>query len=67
MKPIEKRLTDLEAALQTDLTDTTVLVIYDLETGLPLAPIPEGAEVIAWIPDNQRGVNPDATQQPTSN
>ena len=31
-----------------------VIVIYDATTGQPLQPVPPGARVRVWIPDNGR-------------
>jgi hypothetical protein len=32
-----------------------VIVVYDVATGQPLQPVPPGARLEVWIPDNGRG------------
>lgn len=54
---IHDRLNRLEAPTIMASTPPGAVVIYDAETGLPLAPIPQTATTLVWIPDNHREDN----------
>lgn len=50
---IERRVAELERAGVS--ASTAAVVVYDLATGRPLRPVPTGATVVVWLPDNRRG------------
>ena len=54
MAKAEQRLTALERRRPGGELGA-VIVIYDATTGQPLQPVPPGARVRVWIPDNGRG------------
>ena len=59
MSRAERRLAALEHKAPASVLGT-VIMIYDANTGQPLQPVPPGARVAVWIPDNGR----DTVQAP---
>jgi hypothetical protein len=57
-KALDRRLRALESAWGGAQGKEQVrgaeVVIYALATGQPLAPVPAGAAVLVWLPDNGR-------------
>lgn len=58
IKRLERAQEQRRAAEVAGEAPEAIVVLYDPATGEPLRPVPEGAKVQVWLPDNGRDKAP---------